>query len=234
MNYIQEMPENYKSDLKKEFGKKVLSVVPHLHPYVKHRIYIAESTGILPKNMYCSNGIIDDAIIKLYSDAPINIDMNVLTLELKLFKIADQLMDELYIHEGWHQKNISTNSFLVEELSKLEENFTSDADNELIMNEELNDISYHQNFENKHLFIYNNKESKILQIIEPKGSSESKKQKLLGKFYSWLPLETSKIVDLFIFGKLNFEEIATVKDITAQEVKEIIINVRKSFRKNLI
>ena len=36
------------------FDKKVLSAVPHLHPYVKHRIYIAESTGILPKNMYSS------------------------------------------------------------------------------------------------------------------------------------------------------------------------------------
>ena len=41
------------------FDKKVLSAVPHLHPYVKHRIYIAETTGILPKNMYSSNGIID-------------------------------------------------------------------------------------------------------------------------------------------------------------------------------
>ncbi|GAA3509871.1 hypothetical protein GCM10022393_23520 [Aquimarina addita] len=234
MNHVAEIPKNHKNSLKNEFNRKILSVVPHLHPYVKHRLYIAESTGVLPRNMYCSNGIIDDAIIKLYNDAPINIDMDTLSLELKLFKIADLLIDQLYSNEGWHQKSISTNFFLEEELNRLKENYTSDADNELIMNEELNDISYHQNPERKHQFIYNSKDARILQIMESEGSSETKKQKLLGKFYSWLPLETSKIVDLFIFGKLNFEEIAKIKNITALEVKETIIKVRKSFRKNLI
>ena len=50
---------------KTAFDKKVLSVVQHLHPYVKHRIYIAETTGIIPKNMYSSNGIIDECVIEL-------------------------------------------------------------------------------------------------------------------------------------------------------------------------
>jgi len=234
MNRIDEMPKYYENDHKKEFSKKLLSVVPHLHPYVKHRIYIAESTGILPKNMYCSNGIIDDAIVTLYNDDHLDIAMDTLSLELKLFRIADHLIDELYLNEGWHQQCISTNYFLKEELNKLEENFTSEADNELIMTEDLNDISYHQNTENKQLFIYDDEDSAILKVIKSEESSETKKQKLLGKFYSWLPIKTSKIIDLFVFGKLNFEEIARIQNITAQEVKETIIDVRKSFRKNLI
>ncbi|MBW1294490.1 hypothetical protein [Aquimarina litoralis] len=234
MNRIDEIPEYYEDAQSKEFGKKILSVVPHLHPYVKHRIYIAESTGILPRNMYCSNGLIDDAIVKLYNDDHLDIAMDKLSLELKLFRIADHLIDELYSKEGWHQRCISTNSFLKEELSKLEEHYTSEGDSGLIMNEDLNDISYHQNPENKQLFIYDDADSAILKLIESEESSDNKKQKLLGKFYSWLPLETSKIIDLFVFGKLNFEEIAKIKDISANEVKEIIIDVRKSFRKNLI
>ena len=67
MNRTQEL-QKFGADDQREFNKKLLSVVPHLHPYVKHRLYIAESVGILPQNMYCSNGIIDDAILKLYSD----------------------------------------------------------------------------------------------------------------------------------------------------------------------
>ena len=43
-------------ETKTAFDKKVLSAIQHLHPYVKHRLYIAESTRILPKNMYFSNG----------------------------------------------------------------------------------------------------------------------------------------------------------------------------------
>ncbi|PKV52060.1 hypothetical protein ATE84_4162 [Aquimarina sp. MAR_2010_214] len=233
MNRTHELQEFYEADDQREFSKKLLSIVPHLHPYVKHRLYIAESVGILPQNMYCSNGIIDDAILKLYHD-DLDVEIDTLSLELKLFKIADELIDELHIREGWHQKNISTSYFLKEELEKLEENYTVEGDNELIMKEELDDICYHQNSEEKQNFIYNDMDSDILKVIDSEPSSEHRKQKLLGKFYSWLPIETSKIIDLFVFGRLNFDEIAKIKDTTAQEVKEIIIDVRKSFRRNLI
>ncbi|GAA4278473.1 hypothetical protein [Aquimarina mytili] len=233
MNSTQELQKFYGDDDQREFSKKLLSIVPHLHPYVKHRLYIAESVGILPQNMYCSNGIIDDAILKLYSD-DLDIQVDTLSLELQLFKIADNLIDELYVTEGWHQRNISTNHFLKIELEKLEESYTVEANNELIMKEELDDICYHQNNEDKQNFIYDDLDSEIIKIIDDEPSSDFRKQKLLGKFYSWLPMETSKIIDLFVFGRLNFEEIATIKDLTANEVKEIIIGVRKSFRRNLI
>ncbi len=233
MNRTQELQKFYGADDQREFGKKLLSIVPHLHPYVKHRLYIAESVGILPQNMYCSNGIIDDAILKLYYD-DLDVEIDTLSLELKLFKISDDIIDELYVREGWHQRSISTNHFLKIELEKLEETYTVEGDNELIMKEELDDICYHQNSENKQNFIYDDLDSAIVKVIDSEISSASRKQKLLGKFYSWLPMEASKIIDLFVFGRLNFEEIATIKDLTAQEVKQIIIDVRKSFRRNLI
>ncbi|WP_025739696.1 hypothetical protein [Aquimarina pacifica] len=233
MNSTLELQKFYETDDQREFSKKLLSIVPHLHPYVKHRLYIAESVGILPQNMYCSNGVIDDAILKLYHD-DLNMQIDTLSLELKLFKLSDELIDELYVREGWHQKNISISYFLKSELEKLEESYSVGGDNELVMKEELTDICYHQNFENKQNFIYDDMDSVIMKMIDSESSSDYRKQKLLGKFYSWLPLEASKIIDLFVFGRLNFEEIATIKEISVQEVKEVIIDVRKSFRKNLI
>lgn len=233
MSATNELQKHEDTNDKREFSKKLLSIIPHLHPYVKHRLYIAESVGVLPQNMYCSNGIIDDAIVKLHQD-DLDIEMDTLSLELKLFKITDELIDELHQREGWHQKNISTSYFLKKELENLEENYTVEGDNELIMKEELDDICYHQNPEGKQNFIYDDEDSAILRVIDSEPSSVYRKQKLLGKFYSWLPMETSKIIDLFVFGKLNFEEIAIIKDMTAKEVKEIIIDVRKSFRRNLI
>ncbi|MBO6881467.1 hypothetical protein [Winogradskyella sp.] len=64
MSSLQELSSK---SAKITFDKKVLSAVSYLHPYVKHRIYIAETSGILPKNMYSSNGIIDECIIHLYA-----------------------------------------------------------------------------------------------------------------------------------------------------------------------
>jgi len=233
MDMQQKLPDFHEVHPEKQFNKRLLSIVPHLHPYVKHRLYIAESIGILPRNMYCSNGIIDDAILDLYQDH-LDIDMNTIDIELKLFKITDEHIDNLYQKEGWHQQAISTNHFLMQELEKLEENYTVVGDHHFIMNEELTDNCYHQEDRKKKYFIYDDLDSEILKIIDSEPSSERNKQKLLGRFYSWLPLETSKIIDLFVFGKLNFSEIATIKEMTPQEVKSIIIDVRKSFRKNLV
>ncbi|RZS92561.1 hypothetical protein [Aquimarina brevivitae] len=217
----------------KDFNKRLLSVVPHLHPYIKHRLYIAEHTGILPRNMYCSNGIIDDAIVQLYDSNEL-IEDNLCSLELKLFSITDKIIDDLYAKEGWHQQSVSTNGILKAEMKQLEESYSVDADNEYIMNEELNDICYHQNKERKAPFIYDDTDSEILKIVAKTEPENRNKQRLLGKFYSWLPINTSKIIDLFVFGKLNFDEIATVVGATSQEVKETIITVRKSFRRNLV
>ena len=52
----------------KEFNKKVVSATQHLQAYVKHRLYIAESTKIIPKNMYKSHDIIDEGIEKFYEN----------------------------------------------------------------------------------------------------------------------------------------------------------------------
>ena len=216
-----------------QFYKKLLSIVPHLHPYIKHRIYVAESIGILPQNMYCSNGIIDDAIVQLYH-SKFDFSTDTLSLELRLFKIADKHIDSLYQNENWHQKNISTSYFLTRELKKLEENYTVKEGNICVLNTDLDDISYSQEDKNISNFIYDDMDSEILKIIKSEPSSDLKKRKLLGAFYSWLTMEQSKIVDLFIFGKLNFREIALIREISVKEVKRTLICVRKNFRSNLI
>jgi len=79
---------------KTEFDKKVLSAVQHLKAYVNHRLYIAESTGVLPKNMYSSNDIIDEGIAKYYSKG-INIDLEAMAIKLQLFRIIDNDLNEL-------------------------------------------------------------------------------------------------------------------------------------------
>ncbi len=214
------------------FDKKVLSATQHLHPYVKHRLYIAESTGIIPKNMYCSNGIIDDSIVKLYENG-FNVDTDAMEIKLKLFKYVDTDLDELLKKEAFHKNTVSTNSILKEELDGLEENYTIDADLDYVMNEELNDISYQQDNVHKHLFLYDDNDSSVLKAFEIENLSSLESKKLLGNFYSWLPLKVSNIIDLYVFGKLDFEEISRLKKIETKRIDRIFNAVKKSFRKNL-
>ena len=213
------------------FDKKVLSALPHLHPYVKHRIYIAETKGILPKNMSSSNGLIDDSIIVLYTKG-FNIEAEAMAIKLELFKIVDNLMNVLFKNESYHTLTISTDTILQEELSKLSEDFTVDADFDYILNTELNDISYHQD-QSEPLHLYSDKETSILKAFEGKDLSSSQSPKLFGHLYHWLPFNVSNIVDLFIIGKLDFKSIAKIKNIEEKRVEAIFDKVKRTFRSHI-
>jgi hypothetical protein len=213
------------------FDKKVLSAVQHLHPYVKHRIYIAESTGIIPKNMYSSTGMIDESIIELYSNG-FNIEAEAMAVKLELFKRVDNYMNALFKKEAYHKNTISTDAILKEELSKLSEDFTVDADFDFILNTELNDISYHQD-QSDPLHLYADKETSLLKAFEVKDLSASKSPKAFEQLYNWLPFNVSNIVDLYIFGKLDFESIAKIKKIEQKRVETIFHKVKRTFRRHI-
>ena len=212
------------------FNNKVVSMTQHLQAYVKHRLYIAEATGILPKNMYISNDFIDEAIAKFYENG-YDVDMEASDIKLKLFKIADADLDDLFKNEAFHKDTFSTNSILEEELDSLEEQFTVDEGLDLIMNDELDDISYKQDNKHWQLFLYDdNNASSISEINQTESINHDV---LFGKFYSWLPLKVSDIVDLLVFGKLTYQEIAHVKNIEPKRVERVLKLVTKTFRNHL-
>jgi hypothetical protein len=214
------------------FNKKVVSASQQLHPYVKHRLYIAESTGIIPKKMYASNGIIDESIAKFYEKG-YDIDIDTNTLKLKLFKIVDADLDAIFKKEAFHKNTISTNSILVEELDALEENYTIDDGFDYVMNEDLDDISYQQNGHSKHLFLYDDDSNSVLTALDTKAISLNNHKKTLGNLYSWLPLNVSNIVDLFVFGKLSFEEISKIKSIETKRIVHIFDEIKKNFNNHI-
>lgn len=216
---------------KSVFDKKVLSVIQHLFPYVKHRIYIGESTGILPKNMYSANGIIDESIIKLYEKG-YDVDEERMAVKLDLFAIVDNDLDELFTKESFHQKTISTNTILEDELEKLKEDYSIDADLDLVLKTEFDDISYQQDH-SEHVFLYDDNDSSILQAFEIEDLGNNKSKTLLGSLYSWLPTKVGDIIDLYVFGKLNLEEISRIKKIETKRIERIFEAVKKNFRKNL-
>lgn len=225
--------KNIKDEKKQvEFDKKVLSAVQHLRSYIKHRIYIGESTGIFPKNMFNADDVIDEGIAKFYNEG-VNIDMDEMAIKLKIFKKADDYLNELFKNEAFHQKTQSTSSILKNELNDLEEHYTVDADLDYVMNENLSDISYHQADNKKRLFLYDDSDSSVIQAFEIGDISTSQSGRLIGEFYTWLPINVSSIIDLYVFGKLNFEEISKIKNTEINRIEKVLKQVKTSFRKNI-
>jgi len=217
---------------KSAFDKRVMSVTDQIHPYVKHRLYIAEAMRILPKNMYTSNGIIDESIAEFYENG-YDIDSDASTIKIKLFKIVCNSLEALYKKEAFHKDTLSTNDILEEELDDLEEHYTIDDDLDYIMDDELNDISYKQSHKHKHLFLYDDNDTSVLNALDMEEVSSDKSSRLLGGLYTWLPLNVSSIIDLLVFGKLSFEEIAKVKNIEVKRVEHIYEEVKSKFKDHL-
>lgn len=214
------------------FNKKVVSITQHLRAYINHRLYIVESTGITPKNMYNSNDIIDEAVAKFY-EGGYNVDEETSVIKLKLFKIVDTDLNTLFKKEAFHKNTISTNSILEEELDNLKEKYTVSADMHFVMNEDLNDISYKQDHKHKHLFLYDDNNNSVLNAFEIEEESLNDSKQILGNLYSWLPLNVSNIIDLMVFGKLNFEEISKVRAIEVKRVEFIFNEVKEKFKTHI-
>ncbi|MBT8253849.1 MAG: hypothetical protein KJN68_07750, partial [Bacteroidia bacterium] len=200
----------------------------YLHPYVKHRIFLGETKGILPRNMYKSVDIIDEGIAKLYLNG-YNIDADVLKVKIDLFKIVDAELEDLLKKEAFHQTTVSTNKILKEELDRLREDFTMDADLDLILNTELDDISYKQRLDD-HVYIYSDLE---IETMKSNGLDEialNDAQLAFKKIYSILPMTVSNIVDMHNFGKLSIEEIAEIRHLERARIKRIIDAVKRRFQ----
>lgn len=224
-----------KKEKHSDFGRKVISILRQVRPYVKHRLYTAETVGIVPRNMYSTSGIIDDAVVKLYEVKEGMIE-DEKELKLELFKLVSEQVDKLFKKEEFHKYTLSTSQVLEKELELMEEDFTIDVDNDLLMKEELDDISYRQKTKSHHDLLHDESEKSILKTFDLHDEEEifnEDKRKALNKVYSWLPYETSNIVDLLVFGKLKYQEIAEIKDLSVEEVKMGIQAASNNFRKNL-
>ncbi len=218
-----------------QLDKKVLQIVPLLHPYVKQRIRVGEYLGFFPKNMYRSNEIIDDVIVNIYENNKQKENESD-DLRILMFDIVNSKLRNLFEKEEWHKKAISTKFILEEELKQLEENFTVDGENELIMNEELDDISYHQNDMETQVLPYDNEQEGVMSFLNLGNTNifeNIQNKDTLKNIYYKLPLHTSNVVDLYILGKLNLQEIATILNINIAEVKQIVELVKNKFQKHL-
>ena len=215
--------------------KKTLTVVHLLHPYTKQRIRVGEILGFFPKNMYKSNEIIDEVVLETY-ETGIHKTKDFDELRLAMFAMLNERIIALFKSEEWHKDSISTRYILEEELKLLEENFTVDADNDFIMNEDLDDISYHQNDSESKKLPYDDSQEGVKtflgldQIDKYKVRSD---RRVLRNLYYKLPVNTSNIVDLYILGKLSFHEIGGILKMEVSEVKEIVNFVRETIKKQL-
>ena len=214
--------------------KKTLSLVHQLQPYVKQRVRVGEILGYFPRNMYKSNEIIDDVVADIYEKGAHKTNDHE-NLKRLMFDSACQKLSQLYESEEFHKNSISTKDMLEKELKDLEEEYTLDADNDPIMAEDLDDISYRQQQLIQGQLPYDEAFEGVKSFLDIHLDSQPKaaSRRSLRRVYYNLSIEESNLIDLYILGKLSFYEIASILKWDVAEVKRKIKNVRDNIKNQL-
>lgn len=225
-----------KEDNRKAFNELMLKVLPQVKIYVTQKLNRAIKNGNIPKGKYKPDDFVDQLYIETFNH--INEIKNEKDLHPWLFKKADELFADTITDEEFDDfffKNID--KYSKPEWDAMEEKYSTDADGDFIMLEELDDISYNKNdYTLKDIFI-ENEEQEIVNELDNQ-LSEEKIIKHIQMIVQQLPLRMQTVFDLAVNHQFEPRDIAKIKDISVSEVTSLLNisrnTISTSFKKRFL
>ncbi len=219
--------------LKKEgkqasFNELVLKIMPQIRQYVNERLNRAIKKGNFSKGKYKADDFIDQLFIEIYD----NIDEveNEKDFYLWLFKKTNELLEDAIVEEEYDDlffKNID--EYSKPEWDEMQEKYSTDGGGDLLMIEELDDMSYnHNDYTLNHVFIEDKEKGLIKKIDE--DISEEAIQNHINLVLHNLPLASRNVFELYTNQQMELEEIAQIQNTTVNEVEQLLKDAKKALQ----
>lgn len=213
--------KNLKKEGKTEaFGEKLLQILPQVKAYMGKRFNSALNRGMLPKGKYK----VDDFVDQLFLEAFEHFDevTNKWDLNPWLFKKADELFDDVFVEEEFDAvffENID--KYSQPEWKAMEEKFSTDGDGDLVMLEELDDISYRRrDYLLKNIFLDDDKKGLMAKLDRQLDRDTITRHVNLVLHH--MPEQMQTVFQLHVEQLFNLEEIAMIKNIAVGEVEQLL------------
>jgi RNA polymerase sigma factor (sigma-70 family) len=223
--------KTHKMDKNKYEFKKILEdFLPELKKLVHHKLRQWEVKGEIPKDRYSADEIVDDVYVKIFDEFHDSFT-DERTLKVKMLAVARGQLNA--IKEKHSQRVISYEKLVAEEMKELEENYTVDSEGELILMEDLDDISYDTHDREDIILLENENFDELtgsFDLPETGELSDEEKRKI-GKIYSDLPELTRSVVDHYVFVKLSTVQIAEIHNISEDDVNWMLNRIKERFEK---
>jgi len=216
---------------KGSFNATLLRILPEVKRYISKNLQAALNKGRVPKNKYDTDGFINELFIEAYE----HFDEVAHEKELHpwLFKKADELLDDVLTEEEFDDfffKNID--NYSKPEWDAMEQKFSTDGDGDLVMLEELEDISYNRHdYILKDIFIEDDREAMVEKLDEK--LDEEKKRHHIHMVLQQMPDPMRRIFELFNDHQFKLAEIAQIRDTTVAEVEKFLADARKILKTSL-
>ncbi|WP_157503298.1 sigma-70 family RNA polymerase sigma factor [Mangrovimonas xylaniphaga] len=221
-----------KVDDRETFNNLILKILPSIKKYIHGRLAALSSHPHFSRNKYSEDDIIDQLFIEVYYH--IEEVKKADDFYLWLFKKTDELLEDITVEEEFDDffyKNID--EYTKDEWNEMEEQFSTDGDGDLLMIEELDDISYNKNdYLLNHVFIKDDEQDYIEKL--DKELDEIKIQKHIAMVLKKLPIPMQSAFDLFANYNFTPTEIADLKQMKTIKAIQLIQTARNSIRDSLI
>ncbi|WP_422080969.1 hypothetical protein [Ulvibacterium sp.] len=212
-----------------QFYEKLETFLPELKKFMTGSLKAAERQGDLDVGFYDAEGMLNEVYLETFKT--FSGEMDEKRLRRSLFKKAIQKMDEKRALEI--PDDVNTHALLKAEMKLLNEDFTTDGDGDLILNEELDDISYQQKQGwSKQIYLDASLEQLMIQKLGLNEASllSDEKRRLLGFLYSTIPLRSKMVVELLVFGNQDTLEISEILEVPEEVIKRTLFKAKERFR----
>lgn len=214
------------------FNTLLLKAMPEVKKYVQRRLNIALNKGQIDKNKYRAEDFTDQLFIEAYE----NFDQigNERELHPWLFKKVDELLEDVLVEEEFDShffENIDT--YAKPEWDEMEEKFSTDGDGDLVMIEELDDISYPKNeYLLNPIFVEDSDKEVIAQLDRELDAENIRRHTDMVLYHLPTPMQT--VYELFTEHRFDVAEIAKIRNRTVKEVERLLETARKTLRTSFL
>ena len=199
-----------------ELHKSFIDLKPRLINYIGQKLNHGIKNGIINKGFYSIEGLLDDIYLTCFDDLEEN--PSAFNPKISLLKNTIDKLNQILKSGKILSGNIAVDKLLEQEIIDLREKFTTDADGDLIPEEELTDISYHlKDYNDKVLLMDNQTGEKVNEDMENIDTAL-----LQNESFNKLGSLIKTIIELAVFGNLSYMEIAEVLNLNEDDIKFII------------
>lgn len=219
-------------DNRAAFDKLIKKILPEIELYLVRELDRSLKNGSIPSGKYKVADFVNELYIKAYDHFHEVRDDK--SLRGWLYKKADELLEDILIEEEFdHTFYEDIDKFSKLEWNEMEENFNYDDDADLVNEEELDDTSLSKsNYILENVFV-EDKEKDLIEDLDKKLSKE-RIHKHIAMVLDNLPLSMRTIFDLTVNQRFKLEDIADIKRMQGQEVRQYLTDARRYIRESFI
>lgn len=212
-----------------QFYKKLETFVPELKRFMIGSLKAAEQQGMLDRGFYDADEMLDEVYLEAFKNFSSETDP--IRLRRSLFQKAIKKIEGKEAEEV--PDEVNTHALLKAELKTLNEEFTTEADGDRILFEDLDDISYQQKQGwSREVRLDESLERKLIQKLSLNEASllSDEKRRLLGQLYTTIPPRSKTVVELLVFGNQNTSEISEILEVPESVIDRVIFKLKERFR----